>query len=380
MASSTLTMQSHNRYTEGNLEELSAAEALLTVSPPSNAVHGSVRQTAATFAGLESLAEQANALQSVGTRPLHTSVQVKTEESTMCTSNSTMLCGGLDALATLATEARSQTEATTASTSASKAQYDNVLNPHLVASGITTASPTSSSDDDSDAMPPPVSRNRRRSASNPEGMEKWDSLNRDGSSRRHFVLPASILEEELAEASAAIQLQKRLQHERIMSNKFPRIPEEPCSCDNDMCGVSPDSVLQQPAVVVSGESTIDEQPTSDDIEDEVDESELSPDELLRRARSRLLEDLSEGNVNGEKGVLTLPHSLAKYKEVRTSFTMQNNDSCSVMFISHHSPPLSADIVLLDLPLCSVSSCVGLQPEWPHRDLHAFRARGHYCSI
>jgi hypothetical protein len=32
----------------------------------------------------------------------------------------------------------------------------------------------------------------------------------------------------------------------------------------------------------------------------------------------LLEDLSEGSLNGEKGVLTLPHSLSKYKEVNTN--------------------------------------------------------------
>ena len=49
---------------------------------------------------------------------------------------------------------------------------------------------------------------------------------------------------------------------------------------------------------------------------EEDESTLEPEELLRRARSRLLEDLSEGaSLSGEKGVLTLPHSLSKYKEV-----------------------------------------------------------------
>ena len=59
-------------------------------------------------------------------------------------------------------------------------------------------------------------------------------------------------------------------------------------------------------------------------EEDIDESLLEPEELLRRARSRLLEDLSEGGedgvngggLNGEKGVLTLPHSLGKYKEVR----------------------------------------------------------------
>ena len=56
---------------------------------------------------------------------------------------------------------------------------------------------------------------------------------------------------------------------------------------------------------------------------------MEPEELLRRARSRLLEDLSEGSSsngpggnngsgpNGYKGgsVLILPHSLSKYKEV-----------------------------------------------------------------
>ena len=66
----------------------------------------------------------------------------------------------------------------------------------------------------------------------------------------------------------------------------------------------------------------------DEEEEDIDESLLEPEELLRRARSRLLEDLSEGGedgmnggggsggLHGEKGVLTLPHSLGKYKEVR----------------------------------------------------------------
>lgn len=49
---------------------------------------------------------------------------------------------------------------------------------------------------------------------------------------------------------------------------------------------------------------------------EEEQANLTPEELLKRARSRLLEDLSEGSLNGEKGVLTLPHSLSKYKEVR----------------------------------------------------------------
>jgi hypothetical protein len=59
---------------------------------------------------------------------------------------------------------------------------------------------------------------------------------------------------------------------------------------------------------------------------------LEPEELLRRARSRLLEDLSEGGAHGNGsggsngdgrggggGVLILPHSLTKYKEVSRWF-------------------------------------------------------------
>jgi hypothetical protein len=50
-------------------------------------------------------------------------------------------------------------------------------------------------------------------------------------------------------------------------------------------------------------------------EEPLDESELDPEELLRRARSRLLEDLSAEN-GLDKGVMAFPHSLDKYKEVR----------------------------------------------------------------
>jgi hypothetical protein len=150
---------------------------------------------------------------------------------------------------------------------------------------------SSSSDDDSETMPPPPPRGRRRSASNPEGMDKWDSLNRNRSARQHFVLPASILEEELAEVSEAV----RERAERKYSEEY--------------YDVSPDSVTDA------------EQATRA----EKDDSNLTPDELLRRARSRLLEDLSEGTMNGEKGELVLPHNLSKYKEVRFTCCSSNRE-------------------------------------------------------
>lgn len=138
---------------------------------------------------------------------------------------------------------------------------------------------TSSSDDDSEAMPPPPPRTttRRRSMSNPEGMEKYNNYN---PFRLALVLPASILEEELAEASAAMKAKQQEEQE-----------------------------------IAEGEEYCDDEDVVDD-EEEQEDNGVDQDELLRRARSRLLEDLSQGNLNGEKGVLTLPHSLAKYKEVR----------------------------------------------------------------
>lgn len=170
---------------------------------------------------------------------------------------------------------------------------------HLKFASTVVMCSSSSDDDDFEHMPPPPARGRRRSASNPEGMEKWDSLRQSTSrgGRRHFVLPASILEVELAEASAAVQSHSR---------KLPLcIPE--------------DEELLEPLNGSSRKLKMskkrEDEDSEEEDEEELDEENMTPQELLRRARSRLLEDLSEGSVNGEKGVLSLPHSLGKYKQV-----------------------------------------------------------------
>lgn len=136
---------------------------------------------------------------------------------------------------------------------------------------VSTASnsSSSSSDDDSEAMPPPPPRRRPRSVSNPDGMEKWNNYS-SIKDRRHLVLPASVLEEELAEARVAVR--------DYCPGSPPTIPEDSQYLDGD--------------------------------------ENFAPDELLHRARSRLLEDLSESSINGEKGMSTLPHALSKYKDVR----------------------------------------------------------------
>lgn len=149
----------------------------------------------------------------------------------------------------------------------------------LIASAVSSSSSSSSVSDD-DYMPPPPPRRgsaRRRSVSNPEGMDRWAPI--PDQNRLRFVLPASILEEELAEASAAM---------KAMQDQGDKDTDEQHNTSAD-----------------EGEAN-----------DAHEEEELDQFEMLRRARSRLLEDLSEVNLNGEKGVLALPHALDKYKEVR----------------------------------------------------------------
>lgn len=187
---------------------------------------------------------------------------------------------GLDALADLASMQTRNKE-------------DRPLAPFLVSNGA-----SSSDSDDSEAMPPPPPRRRRRSASNPEGMEKWDSLRtKPQGDRRHFVLPASILEEELAEVSEAM---KKLSEQRQSPSRKTQSKQLESSNDDS------DSLSRE------------------EQDDDVDEASLSPEELLRRARSRLLEDLSTGNLGGEKGESTFPHLLKKYKEVSQVQRRVNN--------------------------------------------------------
>uniref|UniRef100_A0A7S2WG87 CCT domain-containing protein n=1 Tax=Eucampia antarctica TaxID=49252 RepID=A0A7S2WG87_9STRA len=184
-------------------------------------------------------------------------------------------------------------------------------------SSFSLSSPYSSSDEDS--MPPPPPRllhnprkGRLRSASNPEGMEKWDSFyaaNR--SSRLHFVLPNSILEEELTSAREAC-------HQAAATT----YPQDAPSCQNIYPPPSPMILGTSPTTVVFSSLPMMTTKKKDKNSMEAttapntpeDESGLQPEELLRRARSRLLEDLST-EAGLQKGVLPLPHSLAKYSDI-----------------------------------------------------------------
>jgi len=211
---------------------------------------------------------------------------------------------GLEALAFLATqevEASPTTAATKATTVQTTAPYSTVslvANPAIM-----------SSDDDSEIMPPPPPRTtvtrRRRSISNPEGMNKWGLPMTTGDyedsksqtmRRLRLVLPVSILEEEMAEADAAV------------------IAKEKSTASASALAAS----LLSQRKGVHRPSSIPARSQLALIEEDEEEEKLDHDEMLRHARSRLLEDLSQSSLSGEKGVLTLPHSLAKYKDVRYS--------------------------------------------------------------
>ena len=216
---------------------------------------------------------------------------------------------------------------------------------------IKSGSPASSSR-------PRAMMGRLRSVSNPEGMEKWDSMGRSNngltghsatSHRRHFVLPSSILEEELADAQMAVERGLGRRYRAYSSGHMfnddphhhPYVEDEPDYMDAAPLRISPD--------VTSAEATLDETEESEEEEgddeeeegsgdeedgeedsgdeaaeaeeEEEDTSNLSPEELLRRARARLLEDVSTaggspaGTSVASRGVLPLPHSLGKYKNV-----------------------------------------------------------------
>ena len=405
---------------------LESSSVILPASTPSNETTCGDEDTAMTQADIDPVALLCGAASSIGP------TRGAADESTQ---------GALDALASLAA-------ASTAVSIVSEEPPSHPLLPQQISPHQT------SSDDDSEIMPPPPPRNpttvvdgsasisntnvvemsapsfsflhdsttpfsnmgnaastglggggRLRSASNPEGMEKWD-LYSQRNDRQHFVLPSSILEEELASTrrvlgEVAEDAEYNMEGENtgwsVTHDFTPQLPQEeqsvsvtPASGFQQLwsstgvrrskraiarLGTSPDSVssvlddddlptsTNSPSKSNSTKSIsscptnsksrkkaapsppeiISKSPPPDEEEEEdVDESTLEPEELLRRARSRLLEDLSEGSggsngagtgMNGDKGsVLILPHSLSKYKEV-SSLLVTSSD---LYFVSSYS--------------------------------------------
>ena len=250
---------------------------------------------------------------------------------------------GLDALAFLASKEQEHSaplHSGVAAAGRSQAGHNSRSTGNMTGGHTSTVSSSCSSSDNDDeigniTMPPPPPRNppsaiqsiqthrqystttrfgRPRSVSAPEGMEKWTPMS---SGRLQLVLPAAILEEELAEASAAMEAKEAELGRRASEESY-----HDDGGDWEQGRPSIETNYQRHDHNQNGLLIIDE-PADEDDEEEEDAREgeeenyedLEPSELLRRARSRLLEDLSEGNLNGEKGVFTAPHTLAKYKEV-----------------------------------------------------------------
>lgn len=281
-------------------ERLDAARAMLGISPCS-VTDGSVGNIMGGRRSANAKQRHYSARgfsQSSGDQPVEISITAKNQFSSVPSarrprSNS----AGLDTLAFLATQEQEAAAAAAATTSTTSVQT-TVAHPSvsLVANPAVT-----SSDDDSETMPPPPPRTvvvrRRRSVSNPEGMDKWGlptNYNKNFKAqpmrRLRLVLPVSILEEEIAEANAAM-IEKENSTASASALAASLLSQKNMNQSNEVRRTSKLPLVEE------------------------DDENLDHDELLRRARSRLLEDLSESKLCGEKGVLTLPHSLGKYKEV-----------------------------------------------------------------
>jgi len=316
LKSSEVTWNTRNRKTNLSStsvdERLDAARAMLGISPCS-VTDGSVGSMMGERGSAKSKQRHSStpgSSQSSGDQQVEGSVYATVQSSNDPHARRPRSdSAGLEALAFLATQ---EQEAAVTATSTTRTMTTNAQTtvPYSSVSLVPTATVTSS-DDDSEIMPPPPPRTtvtrRRRSVSNPEGMDKWglpmttspgdcDKKSTSHTMRRlRLVLPASILEEEIAEANAAVVAKER------STASASALAASLLSEKNDFNSTN----------IVYGGTQL---PLVEEEEDDDDEN-LDHEELLRRARSRLLEDLSQSNLSGEKGVLTLPHSLRKYKEV-----------------------------------------------------------------
>lgn len=194
----------------------------------------------------------------------------------------------------------------------------------------------------------------------------------------HFVLPSSILEEELASATNACEAYEKKRSSGLDTFQFQRpvrktvmtdfsIHSQPQVDCEGIYGTSPTTVVSSlsldamakngsrakskgtakkqtsskkkssaksnagkasPSSEEDGNSSSGDTDNENVLEEkEIDESDLEPEELLKRARSRLFEDLSAEN-GLEKGTMAMPHSLDKYKEVRNLNTESRFCACS----------------------------------------------------
>ena len=231
----------------------------------------------------------------------------------------------------------------------------------------------------------PVVRGRARSASCPEGMDRWDAYGRSRSQQMHFTEPmiSTILEEHQnhnhnhSAASVVTQDQDMEMnmndgHEYFStsaesssppftSNNLPfkkrgKAPtsspydsnssayaqsQNPPPLDLDdlnsvamsICSFANRTHSRRPVPTLNNNSSSSKNNNTSAQPQPQAQAQAqpavieSPAELLRRTRARLLEDLNESNngPNGEKGVLKMPHLLNKYKEVRfwTGFNFFN---------------------------------------------------------
>lgn len=146
--------------------------------------------------------------------------------------------------------------------------------------------------DDSEMMPPPQPRRPR-------------SRSEDG----YFVLPPLLLQKELEEARMLASARRSPTHSIPEDSEYVEEEDE----DEDSNDYVEEDQYDDYDDDMEDEEEVEEERPMRQVET------ISSAELLRRARSRLLEDLSESNAsnsNGDKGFTILPHALSKYQSVR----------------------------------------------------------------
>ena len=137
----------------------------------------------------------------------------------------------------------------------------------------------------------------------------------------HFrlVLPESVLEEELARVSAVMKRRRRNRDDAAALRMRLCIPEEEEGEYDEDEGEVDGGIEREGTHGLEG----DQEEAKDDGGNCLPSNgarQIDSEELLRRARARLFEDLMlEGKMGScavDKGILALPHSFDKYKEVR----------------------------------------------------------------
>ena len=234
---------------------------------------------------------------SIGTSSYTTDNDTPSTANTATTTTNSSKTSALDALASLASSQFQESS----STSNLPWTFCNHTNYSLT-------------NNDAQTMPPPPPRTtvrRMRSASNPEGMEKWDTYKFKSFLSRELQQVSKVCNDRSLSPRGKTDFS--IYSNPSLSLSHHVIEEED---EQDLENESSEELLEEKPKRSRKKKVVVEEEQDVSEEEEVPEADLEPEELLRRARAKLLDDLNNTEHGLEKGVMAYPHSLDKYKEVR----------------------------------------------------------------